>query len=42
MLILISNTIEDDDSWMNIDLKQLEELLNERERGYGEMKKEVL
>jgi len=39
--VLTANTIEDDDSWMNIDHKQLEELLRERERSYGEIKKEV-
>jgi len=38
--VLTANTIEDDDSWINIDHKQLEELLNERERVYGEAKKE--
>ncbi len=32
--VLTANTFEDDDSWMNIDHKQLEELLNEREKGY--------
>lgn len=39
--VLTAETTEDDDSWINIDHKQLEELLNERERGYGEIKKEV-
>ncbi|RIA99050.1 SGT1 protein [Glomus cerebriforme] len=40
--VLTANTTEDDDSWINIDYKQLEELLNERERGYREIKKESI
>ncbi|CAG8591663.1 8006_t:CDS:10 [Funneliformis caledonium] len=39
--VLTAITIEDDDSWMNIDPKQLEELLNERERSYAEINKET-
>ncbi|GES93477.1 protein ecdysoneless homolog [Rhizophagus clarus] len=39
--VLTADTTEDDDSWINIDYKQLEELLNERERGYGEIKKSM-
>ncbi|CAI2171851.1 14211_t:CDS:10 [Funneliformis geosporum] len=39
--VLTSITIEDDDSWMNIDPKQLEELLNERERSHEEINKET-